>query len=79
MVELLVQVFIIVIEMIKTPVAIVPTLLVHMNAHVLMDTKVMERFAEKLMHVWAKFESYFFVSLHDVTNIIDTRLLSRKS
>ena len=45
------EVFIIVIEMIKTPVAIVPTLLVHMNALVLMDTRVMERFAEKLMNV----------------------------
>ena len=45
------EVFIIAIEMIKTPVAIVPTLLVHMNVNVLMDTKVMERFAEKLMHV----------------------------
>ena len=49
MVELRVEVFIIVIEMIKTPVAIVPTLLVHMNALVLMDIKVMERFVEKLM------------------------------
>ena len=42
---------IIVTETIKTPVAYVQILLVHMNAHVLMDTKVMERFAEKLMHV----------------------------